>query len=145
MLPVSTMDTCPAILNEHAEKENPPTFLFECLNGRQQRELLRIKDGLDKGDDGDNFDKVFSAVELHLNGWENMGIPYTKGSLADTINYLQCLELLGQLVFQRPSVADKKKFRSPSPLSTENFASNAQEPTNANENSAKPVAGASTA
>lgn len=118
MLPISTAEKCEAVLNEHAATENPPTFLFECLNGHQQRELLRIKEGLDKGSDLENMDKVFDAVESHLQGWEHMGIEYTKGCLSKAINYLQCLELLGQLVFQRPSMADKKKSKSPSPSNT---------------------------
>ncbi len=118
MLPVSTAENCEAVLSEHAGLENPPTFLFECVNGRQQRELLKVKASLDSGDDLKDIDRVFVAVESHLRGWRNMGIEYAKDSLYETVNYLQCIELLAQLVWQRPSVADKKKPKSQSPSNT---------------------------
>lgn len=122
MLAITTAEKVEAVLTEHRAQENPPTFICECLNGRQQRELLFIKDGLDNGKDTDNFDKVFTAVDAHLIGWRNVGIPYKKGALLDLINYSQALELLGHLVFQSPTVEDKKKSKLQSQSNTANSA-----------------------
>lgn len=117
MLPVTTKEKYKAVLNEHKEMENPPTFVFPALNGRQQREILLFKEGMGTGDLAD-FDALFDKVESHLLGWENLESEYSKGTLMDVITYMQCLELLALLTFQAPSIAAKKKSKSPSPSDT---------------------------
>ncbi len=146
MMPVSTEEKYRAVLKKHEEMENPPTFLFECLNGRQQREVLLFKESMGKQKTGTlaNFDEVFGLVESHLVGWENIGVEYTKGGLSDIINYMQCLELLALIAYQPPSIADKKKSKSPSPLSTENSAKDAPGATSVDESSPSTPAGDST-
>ncbi len=117
MLPVSTAENYEAVLIEHEGTENPPTFLFPCLNGRQQREVLLFKEGMGKGDLAD-FDALFAKVESHLLGWENVETEYKEGKLMDVVTYMQCLELLALLTYQGPNRASKKKSKSPSPSNT---------------------------
>ena len=112
MLPVSTTEKYRAVLNEYAEMENPPTFLFDFLTGRQQREVMLFWEGMGTGKLAD-FDALFELVESHLLGWENIEAEYTKGGLLDVVSYGECLELLALLAYQPPSVADKKKSKSP--------------------------------
>lgn len=126
MLPVTTAEKYRAILNEHKEMENPPTFLFPCLNGRQQRDVLLFKEGMGTGNLAD-FDALFDKVESHLLGWENIEADYSKGQLMDVITYMQCLELLALLTYQSPNIAAKKKSKSPSPSGTEKSAPVAEE------------------
>lgn len=135
MLPVSTTDQCREILIEHVGTENPPTFLFKCLNGHQQRELLQAKEDLDKGNELEKFDGVFAAVESHLVGWENIDAEYGKVNLIDIISWQQAIDLLANLVYQKPSMAVKKKSKSPSPSGTETAAPAAKETTSASESS----------
>ncbi len=127
MLPISKADHCEVVLNEHEADENAPTFLFECLNGHQQRECIKVKMALDSGDDLASMDAVFATVEKHLIGWANVGIEFSKGQLGEVINYMQCIELLGALVLQMPGVADKKKYKLPLQSSTENSAKSAED------------------
>ncbi len=134
MLPVSTTEKHEVVLHEHEGIENPPTFMFPCLNGRQQRELLLFKDGMRTGGLAD-FDALFAKVESHLVGWKNIDIEYSKDKLMDVVTYIQCVELLALLTFQSPSIADKKKSKSPSPSDTENAAPPAKEATSASESS----------
>jgi len=143
MLPISTEEKYRAILKEHEAIEDPPTFLFECLNGRQQREILLFKEGMGKGDLAD-FDELFAQVGSHLLGWENIEVEYSKGGLMDAVSYIQCIELLALIAYQPPSIADKKKFKSPSPLSTENSANSVSEATSAHESSPSTPDGDST-
>lgn len=119
MLPVSTSETCETILLDHRGTENPPTFLFKCLSGRQQREVLQTKNDLDKGKELEKFDGVFATVESYLVGWENIDIEYAPGELIEVVGYMQAMELLGSLVYQRPSDEDKKKSKSQSGSDTE--------------------------
>lgn len=122
MLPVSTAEKYEAVLIEHEEMENPPTFLFPCLNGRQQRELLLFKKDMRGAGDLADFDALFAKVESHLLGWKNMGIEYSKGQLMDVITYIQCVQLLALLTYQSLSIAAKKKSKSQSPSGTEKSA-----------------------
>lgn len=144
MLPVSTKEICRTILREHAIQENPPTFLFPCLNGRQQRELLQIKEDLDKGNELEKFDGIFVAVASHLSGWENIDFEYGKVKLNEVISYIQAIDLLALLVYQRPSVADKKKSKLPLPSDTENSVKPAKGATSASESSTIKPAGDAT-
>ena len=125
MLAVTTKEKYRAVLNDHKEMENPPTFLFPCLNGRQQRDILLFKEGMGTGDLAD-FDALFAKVESHLLGWENIEADYSKGQLMDTITYMQCLELLALLTYQSPNIAAKKKSKLPSPSGTGKSAPSAK-------------------
>lgn len=133
MLPVTTTEKYEVVLKGHAGAENPPTFLFKCLTGRQQRDLLQLKEEMDKGNELEKFNEIFVAVESYLVGWENIDVEYGKGQLIEVINWDQCIWLMSSLVYQRPSVADKKKSKSQSPSDTEKSALPAQEATNASE------------
>ncbi len=132
MLPVTPEEKYRAVLNKYEEMENPPTFLFECLNGRQQREVMLFRQGMGTGTLAD-FDELYAQVESHLVGWENIEAEYTKGGLLDVVSYGECLELLALLAYQPPSVADKKKYKSPSPSGTETTAPPVQDPSSASE------------
>ncbi len=125
MLPVTTAEKYRAILIEHAGMDNPPTFLFPCLNGRQQREVLLFKEGMGKGKTLGrlaDFDALFAKVDSYLLGWENLDVEYGKDKLMDVISYPECLELLAMLTYQGPSIAAKKKSKSQSPSGTEKSA-----------------------
>ena len=134
MLPVSTTEKYKAVLNEHAEIENPPTFLFPCLNGRQQREVMAFRDGMGQGTT-DGFDELFAFIESYLVGWENIDVEYEKGKLLDVVGYGQCMELLALIAYQGPSVADKKKSKLQSQESTEKSAPDVKEKASAKESS----------
>ena len=118
MLPVSTAENYEAVLIEHEGTENPPTFLFPCLNGREQRELLLFREGIGGTAGVAALDALFAKVESYLLGWKNMGIDYSKGQLMEVINYIQCTQLLALLTYQGPNRASKKKSKSPSPSNT---------------------------
>lgn len=122
MLPVSTAENCETVLLEHRGTENPPTFLFRCLSGRQQRALLQAKNDLDKGEELKKFDGVFDLVKSYLVGWENIDLPYSQDSIDEVVSYMQAIELLGSLVYQRPTDSDKKKSKSQSQSDTEKSA-----------------------
>ncbi len=143
MLPISPEEKYRAVLTKHMEMENPPTFLFECLNGRQQREVMLFRDGMGTGKLAD-FDELFDQVESRLLGWENIEAEYTKGGLLDEVSYGECLELLALIAYQPPNIADKKKSKSESPLSTENSAKDAPGATSADGSSPSTPAGDST-
>lgn len=134
MLPVSTVEAYRAVLIQHAEMENPPTFMFPCLNGRQQREVMAFRDNMEHGTTA-GFDALFDFIESHLIGWENIDVEYEKGKLIDVVSYGQCMELLALIAYQGPSVADKKKSKSPSPESTEKSVKDAEGEANAKESS----------
>ena len=134
MLPLSTTEKYRAILNEHAEIENPPTFLFPCLNGRQQREVMAFRENLLQGTLA-GFDELFAYIESYLVGWENVDEEYEKGKLLDVIGYGQCMELLALIAFQGPSVADKKKYKSQLQASMEKSAKDAKDSGSAGESS----------
>ena len=126
MLPVTTAEKYRAILNEHREIENPPAFIFPCLNGRQARDIMLFRDGMGQGTT-EGFDALFDFIESYLVGWENIDVEYEKGKLLDIVTYSQCLELLALLAFQTPSIADKKKSKSASPSDTVSAAPSAQD------------------
>ncbi len=134
MLPVSTTEKYRAVLNDHAEMEAPPTFLFPCLNGRQQREVMVVRAEIEIGS-AKGFDELFGLVESYLVGWENIDIEYKGGNLLDVINYSQCTELLALLAFQGPSIADKKKYKLRLQASTEKSAKDVKDKASAKESS----------
>lgn len=134
MLPVSTTEKYRAVLNEHAEIEKPPTFLFPCLNGRKQREVMAFREDLLQGTLS-GFDELFAFVESHLIGWENIDVEYEKGKLLDVVGYGQCMELLAMLAIQGPSIADKKKYKLQLQASTEKSVKDAPDEGSANESS----------
>lgn len=109
MLPTAPNETCRVVLSSHEGMDEPPTFLFPYLTGRKQRALLEVKASITE--DAAGYDLVFGAVKEHLTGWENLGIDYDPDMLDDVINYSQGVELLARLVFQTPTVDDKKKSK----------------------------------
>ena len=145
MLPITTAEKYEVVLKEHLAMEDPPTFLFKCLTGVQQRDLLQLKEDLNKGDEIAKFNEMFATVESYLIGWENIDVEYGEGQLIEVINWDQCIWLMSSLVYQRPSVADKKKCKSESPLNgAESSAPTAQEVTSASESLRNIPAGDST-
>ena len=146
MLPVTTEEKHEVVLQEHEGMENPPTFVFPCLNGRQQRELVLFKESMDKSSlenrgGLENFDALFEKIESCLLGWENLSTEYSKGKLMDVVGYAQCLELLACLTYQSPSIAAKKKSKSPSPSGTEKSAPPAKDKESASEPSTETADG----
>lgn len=115
MIPTRPGELFRYVLSEHKEMESPVVFLLECLSGRQQLDLMIIKEVM-PGQPGnsDDINAIFGAIEPYVKGWENLDKDFDTTNLFDVINVMDAIEIMAVLVFQSPSIEDKKKSKSQS-------------------------------
>ena len=112
----------PLVLDSDKGKSPCPTFYAKSLSMRAFREIM---DGLNAIKESTSqatqmmiaLDHVCSAIV----GWKNMIDPTTKqpiefsnDALAETIDLMECMELLGKIMQSNmPTLDDQKKLESP--------------------------------
>ena len=119
---------CTVVLesDKHLPEDKQPKFFYHYLTGLEQMELAQTMDALeDTCQTGRQaFEKVFDQAAIKLVGWTNMRnakggmVPFDAKKLAAVIGMTEAQELIQELLSQRPSALDKKKFDSQSASSS---------------------------
>jgi hypothetical protein len=68
------------VLETDKDKDQPPTFIYRALNGREWRQVAEMFDRLQTGQiDGmaEQLDAIYSTVSIGLLDWKNMFDPIT--------------------------------------------------------------------
>jgi hypothetical protein len=115
------------ILDSDITKENPILFLCKALTGRQQRDISEF---LEKVSDMDNvaaINETFRILAMCVIGWDGISEPYHPDKLMDVLNTMEAGEIIRKTLFAGPTWIDKKKFASPSEVSTAGSAKPVQE------------------
>ena len=112
----------PVVLDSDKDKDPCPTFYAKSLSIRAFREIMDGLNAIKKSTSQTTqmmiaLDHVCSAIV----GWENMIDPKTKQpiefsdeALAETIDLLECIELLGKIMqMNTPTMDEQKKSESP--------------------------------
>ena len=84
------------VLKSDREKENPPTFEFRYLTGRQWRQYAEFFDRLPECQSGtEASQKIFDQVRDALRGWSSMSdIAYDPDKLEDITTLDEAKELI---------------------------------------------------
>jgi len=107
----------PVILEVDAGKENPPTFYFKYLTGRDWRKLAEMSDKITSADGGaEAIDLIYESLGKGLVGWENMidpethePIPFDIKELDRMVSMTETHELMEKFRNQGIGADDKKK------------------------------------
>ena len=112
----------PVVLDSDQGKTPCPTFYAKSLSIRAFREIMDGLNAIKKSTSQTTqmmiaLDHVCGAIV----GWDNMidpdtkqPIEFTSEALAETIDLLECIELLGKIMqLNTPTLDDQKKLESP--------------------------------
>ena len=109
------------VLDADKDMENPPTFIYRPLNGREWRKVAEAYDTLQSGKvDGmvAQLDAIYTTVAIGLKDWRNMFDPDTGEPIPFNINDVDLLlnpieastDLMVKILgAQTPTHDDKKK------------------------------------
>jgi len=109
------------VLDSDKDKENPPTFVYRALNGREWRKVAEAFDTLQSGKvDGmaAQLDAIYTTVAIGLMDWRNMfdpetgePIPFNKNDVDLLLNPIEAsTDLMGKILGAvTPTHDDKKK------------------------------------
>tara|TARA_R100000152_G_C6781949_1_gene217714 strand:- start:3639 stop:4037 length:399 start_codon:yes stop_codon:yes gene_type:complete len=112
------------VLDSDKDKENPPTFIYRALNGREWRRVAKVFDALQAGEvDGmaAQLDAIYETVSIGLLDWVNMfdpssgeAIPFNVEDIDLVLNPIEAsTDLMGKLLGAVvPTHEDKKKSDS---------------------------------
>ena len=112
------------VLETDKDKEQPPTFIYRALNGREWRQVAQMFDRLQAGEIGgmtEQLDAIYETVSVGLLDWENMNdpttgepIPFNKSDVDLVLNPIEAsTDLMGQILGAvAPKHEDKKKYES---------------------------------
>lgn len=108
----------PLVLEADKGKTPEPTFFARSLSIRDFREIVGTLSNIAKSTDKvDQMNEAMSRVCRVITGWQNMIDPHTKEEipfsterLEETIDLMEAIELLGQIVsMNQLGVDDRKK------------------------------------
>lgn len=112
------------VLEMDKDKEQPPTFIYRALNGREWRQVAKMYDRCQAGDFGgmcEQLDAIYETVSIGLLDWENMNdpitgdpIPFNTSDIDLILNPLEAsMDLMGKLISAVAlNYEDKKKSES---------------------------------